>query len=151
MTLLILGFLLFCFQHIERFSEVAELLLVWWLDVKGKIETRILSSRTNYAAYLVFKLTTNKYGFRERTVGLHVNVEGTASGEVRNVYLDPPKNVPQQAQEKGNGWMEIEMGEFLNECGDDTMEFSLREVDTSYYKQGLIIEGIELRPKDIGR
>ncbi|XWS13463.1 hypothetical protein CRYUN_Cryun36dG0039300 [Craigia yunnanensis] len=136
----------------SRFSEVAELKLVWWLDVKGKIETKILSSRTNYAAYLVFKLNTNRYGFSERTVGLHVNVDGIASAEVRSVYLDPPQIVPQQAQEKGNGWMEIEMGEFLNECGDDgTVEFSLREVDTSYHKQGLIIEGIELRPKDIGR
>ncbi|XVF38041.1 hypothetical protein REPUB_Repub20aG0063600 [Reevesia pubescens] len=134
----------------SRFSEVAELKLVWWLDVKGRIETTILSSTTNYAAYLVFKLDRNYvYGFR-RTVGLHVNVEGIASGEVRNVLLDPPGNVPQQAQERGDGWLEIEMGEFWNECGDEgTVEFSLREVDCNYYKQGLIIEGIELRPKDI--
>ena len=54
--------------------------------------------------------------------------------------------------QQDGGWMKIEMGEFLNECGDDgTLEFSLREVNTFYGKQGLIIEGIELRPKDIGR
>ncbi|XVE81399.1 hypothetical protein DITRI_Ditri15bG0060200 [Diplodiscus trichospermus] len=136
----------------SRFSEVAELKLVWWLDVRGKIETRILSSRTNYGAYLVFKLNRNRYGFRERTVDMHVNVEGTASAEVQSVYLDPPQNVAQQAQEKGDGWMEIEMGEFWNERGDDgTVECILREVDTGYHKQGLVIEGIELRPKATGR
>ncbi|OMO88402.1 hypothetical protein COLO4_20279 [Corchorus olitorius] len=132
----------------ERFSEVAELRLVWWLDIMGKIETRILSSRTNYAAYLAFKLNTHNYGFSNRTVGLQVNVEGSAAGEVRNVLLNPQENVPQQVQERGDGWKEIEMGEFWNECGDDgTVECSIREFDSSFSKKGLIIEGIELRPK----
>ncbi|XP_022723097.1 putative F-box protein PP2-B12 isoform X2 [Durio zibethinus] len=171
----------------SRFSEVAELRIVWWLDVKGRIETRNLSSGTNYAAYLVFKLNGSRYGFRERTVGLHVNVGETASGEVRSVFLDHPQNDPQQAQERGDGWMEIETGEFFNECGDDgfldhpqndpqqaqkrgdgwmeiemgeffnecgddgTVEFCLREIDCNYDKRGLIIEGIEVRPKNIGR
>ncbi|OMO88401.1 hypothetical protein COLO4_20278 [Corchorus olitorius] len=135
-------------QPESRFSEVAQLRLVWWLDIKGKIETRILSSRTNYAAYLVFELYRQNYGFSDRTVGLQVNVEGSAAGEVRSALLDPQENVPQQVQERGNGWKEIEMGEFWNECGDDgTVECSLREVDTRFHKRGLIIEGIELRPK----
>ncbi|XP_022722749.1 F-box protein PP2-B11-like [Durio zibethinus] len=136
----------------SRFSEVAELRVVWWLEVKGRIETRNLSPRTNYAAYLVFKLNRRSYGFRDSTVGVHVNVEGTTTGEVRSVFLDYPQNVPQQAQERRDGWMEIEMGEFLNEYGDDgTVEFSLREINCNYSKRGLIIEGIEVRPKNIGR
>lgn len=136
----------------SRFLEVAQLEIVWWLHFSGKIETRILSSRTNYAAYLVFRLDTDTEGFRDRTVDLHVSVEGTASGQVRRVLLDPPENVPQQAQQRADGWMEIEMGEFFNECGEDgTVELCLKEVDTNYYKRGLIIEGIEVRPKDIAR
>lgn len=133
----------------SRFSEVAELKEVWWLDVRGKMERRILSSGTNYAAYLVFMLDRNRMGFN-RSVGLNVIGEGG----VRNVFLDPPEDVPQHqlANERGDGWMEIEMGEFFNERGDDgALNFCLREVDTSYYKQGLIIEGIEVRQKDIGR
>ncbi|OMO88324.1 hypothetical protein COLO4_20293 [Corchorus olitorius] len=129
----------------SRFSEVAELKSMWWLEVRGKIETRILSSRTNYAAYLVFKLNKHKYGFRDRTVALQVNVDGTAAGEVRNVLLDPQEI--QQAQNRGDGWSEIKMGEFWNEFGDDgTVECSLRETHVRFHKQGLIIEGIELRP-----
>ncbi|XVE81397.1 hypothetical protein DITRI_Ditri15bG0060000 [Diplodiscus trichospermus] len=95
------------------FSEVAELKLVWWLDVKGKIESRMLSCRTNYAAYLVFKLNGNRCEFSERCVALRVKVEAFALGEGRSVNLDPPENEAQQAQERGDGWMEIEMGEFL--------------------------------------
>ena len=59
------------------------------LKVKGKIETRILSSKTNYVAYLVFKLNKNTYRFRKRTVGLRVNVVGTASREILHRELCP--------------------------------------------------------------
>ncbi|KAA3454732.1 F-box protein [Gossypium australe] len=136
----------------SRFSEVAELKLVWWLEVKGMIDVRILSSNTNYAAYLVFKLRNRRtIGFRHRAVGLHINVGGITSREVRRVSLDPSQNETQHVREREDGWMEVEMGEFFNEFGDDgTVQLSLREVDTSYFKQGLIIEGIELRPKNTG-
>ncbi|XVE81401.1 hypothetical protein DITRI_Ditri15bG0060400 [Diplodiscus trichospermus] len=91
-------------------------------------------------------------GFRERNVDMHVNVEGTTSVEVQSAFLDPPQNVSQQAHKKRDGWMEIEMGEFWNERGNDgTVDCILWEVDTGYHKQGLIVEGIELRPKAIGR
>ncbi|KAG4184979.1 hypothetical protein ERO13_A09G203600v2 [Gossypium hirsutum] len=136
----------------SRFSEVAELKLVWWLEVKGMIDIRILSSNTNYAAYLVFKLRNRRtIGFRHRAVGFHINVGGITSTEVRRVSLDPSQNETQHVREREDRWMEVEMGEFFNEFGDDgTVQLSLREVDTSYFKQGLIIEGIELRPKDTG-
>ncbi|KAL4297371.1 hypothetical protein GQ457_12G001820 [Hibiscus cannabinus] len=134
-----------------RFPEVAELKLVWWLEVKGRIETRILSPNTNYAAYLVFKLRNRRTtGFRQRPVGMNVNVDGVGSREERRVSLDP-RDESRHVRERGDGWMEAEMGEFFNENGDDgTVEFSVKELDTSYHKRGLIIEGIELRPKHIG-
>ncbi|MBA0684808.1 hypothetical protein Goari_026371 [Gossypium aridum] len=116
------------------------------------IDIRILSYNTNYAAYLVFKLRNKRtIEFRHRAVGLHINVGGITSWEVRSVSLDPSQNGTQHVREREDGWMEVEMGEFFNEFGDDgTVQLSLREIDTSYYKQGLIIEGIELRPKDTG-
>ncbi|KAE8670272.1 hypothetical protein F3Y22_tig00112159pilonHSYRG00143 [Hibiscus syriacus] len=135
----------------SRFPEVAELKLVWWLDVKGKMETRILSPNTNYAAYLVFRLRRrHTSGFRRRTVGLNVNIDGMVPREAQRVSLDS-RDEPQHVRERGDEWMEVEMGEFWSECGDDgTVEFGLKEIDTSYHKRGLIIEGIEIRPKDIG-
>ncbi|OMO88398.1 hypothetical protein COLO4_20275 [Corchorus olitorius] len=145
----------------SRFSEVAKLKKVWRLDVKGKAELKILSSKTNYAAYLVFKMVRDRHGFRHTPVELGVSINnnpGTAaSGEevqmqMRSVILDPPSKATQQARERGDGWMEIKMGEFFNECGDQhgngTVEFHLREVHDNQPKRGLIIQGIELRPKD---
>ncbi|KAK8684945.1 hypothetical protein V6N13_040959 [Hibiscus sabdariffa] len=111
----------------------------------------MLSPDTNYGAYLVFKLRDqDTIGFRQRPVGLNVNPEGVASREERKVSLDP-EDKPRHVRERGDGWMEVEMGEFFNERGNNgSVEFMLKQIDTSYPKQGLIIEGIEIRPKDIG-
>ncbi|THU73747.1 hypothetical protein C4D60_Mb04t26120 [Musa balbisiana] len=46
----------------SRFAEVAELLDVCWLEVRGKIESRILSQKTAYAAYLVYRTSDKVYG-----------------------------------------------------------------------------------------
>ncbi|XWS13462.1 hypothetical protein CRYUN_Cryun36dG0039200 [Craigia yunnanensis] len=133
----------------SRFSEVAKLKKVGRLDVKGEAKLKVLSSKTNYAAFLVFKLVRDRYGFRHTPVELRLTIEGTASEEVRSLILDPPPNEPLQAKEREDGWMEIEIGEFFNEFGDDrTVECNLREVHDNQPKRGLIIEGIELRPKD---
>ncbi|KAG4126220.1 hypothetical protein ERO13_D10G143700v2 [Gossypium hirsutum] len=85
---------------------------------------------------------------RHTPVELDVSIEGTAAGEVRSVILDPPRNMPQQAKERVDGWLEIEMGEFFNGFENDrTVEFSLREDHDDQPKRGLIVQGIELRPK----
>ena len=50
--------------------------------------------------------------------------------------------------ERGDGWMEIELGDFFNgNQGDEEVKMSLREVKGQHLKGGLIIEGIEVRPK----
>nr|CAD1835575.1 unnamed protein product [Ananas comosus var. bracteatus] len=46
----------------SRFAEVAELLSVCWLHIGGTIDSQLLSHRTTYAAYLVFKLAPDSYG-----------------------------------------------------------------------------------------
>ncbi|KAL4296029.1 hypothetical protein GQ457_12G001900 [Hibiscus cannabinus] len=137
-------------QPHSRFPEVAKLRFVWWLEMKGTVETRILSPNTKYAAYLVFKLkSSGATGFKDRHVELNVSVNRIASSGARRVSLDN-EDEPRHVRERGDGWMEVEMGEFLNEYGDDgTVDCILKEIE-GYLKRGLIIEGIELRPKDIG-
>ena len=45
--------------------------------------------------------------------------------------------------------MEIELGEFFNDLGDDgEVEIQLNETQQGHWKTGLIVEGIELRPKE---
>ncbi|XP_044470158.1 F-box protein At2g02240-like [Mangifera indica] len=128
----------------SRFSEVAYLKCVWWFDVKGKIDTKILSPKTTYVVYLVFKLREYAHSFGTRPVESGVYIEGMDNGERRNVLLDPLLSI-----RRGDDWMEIEMGEFFNENGDDgTLICSLFDFDRLRVKRGLHIEGIELRPKN---
>ncbi|KAJ4968494.1 hypothetical protein NE237_015195 [Protea cynaroides] len=175
----------------SRFSEVAELLYVWWLEVHGRMETRLLSPSTTYIAYLVFKFSDSAFGFdeaAEASVKLAAAPGGGGGGgggknsgsgeEVKAVYLNPTgrqRQFPmptrrcrpirhqepvadaadqqllqdrQAPKDRGDGWMEIQLGEFVNEKGEDgDVEMSLMEVTGSSSKCGLIIQGIELRPK----
>ncbi|KAF3457653.1 hypothetical protein FNV43_RR02311 [Rhamnella rubrinervis] len=104
----------------SRFLEVAELRIVWWLDIKGWIETNMLSPKTRYAAYFVYNLNVEYKGFEERPVKLRVYLEGQdGNGDETSVFLKPPPNMQQQFRERGDGWMEVEMGEFFNDGGEE--------------------------------
>ena len=133
-----------------RFPEVAKLSFVWWLHVTAKVETRILSPQTTYMAYFIFKLAESKYGFENR-VQLRVDLEGRENGEGLSVILDSPQNIADvMPQDRGDGWKEAEMGEFFNEHGEDgPVLCSVKEIVLDKYrtKSGLIVEGIELRPR----
>ncbi|KAI3831416.1 hypothetical protein MKX03_033551, partial [Papaver bracteatum] len=40
-----------------------ELNFVWWFEIRGKLETKLLSPNTFYVAYLMLKLRDDAYGF----------------------------------------------------------------------------------------
>lgn len=73
----------------SRFTEVAELKAVCWFEIRGKINTSMLSPRTLYKAYLVFKLTAGSYGngFEDRPVEGIVGLVESESSK-RTIYLD---------------------------------------------------------------
>ncbi|KAF8394160.1 hypothetical protein HHK36_020366 [Tetracentron sinense] len=75
------------------FSEVAELINVCWLEIHGKMENRILSPKTTYAAYLVFKFSDDTIyglGFHPAEVSIRFIQGGDeGGGETRAVYLAP--------------------------------------------------------------
>ncbi|CAI9780490.1 unnamed protein product [Fraxinus pennsylvanica] len=142
----------------SRFAEVAELLSVCWLEITGIMQTRMLSLTTNYAAYLVFKIHRNSFGLDEPSKASVKLVQ--QSGENNIVYLKRPtreklrqlgvRNIDSRlAKERRDGWMEIELGEYFNDNGDGgDIQMQLRETEKLEWKSGLIIEGIELRPKE---
>ncbi|KAJ4943999.1 hypothetical protein NE237_000167 [Protea cynaroides] len=167
----------------SRFSEVAELLEVCWLEIRGKMETRFLSTNTTYVAYLVFKFKYDASGFDYEPIEVSVKLASGGRpkhGEVKSVYSKRPEEteaegevpvkrkadsrseaeVPKETKtdsvpereapkERGDGWMELGMGEFFNERGvDGVVEMSLKEIKVLWCISGLIIEGIELRPKE---
>ncbi|XP_078440196.1 F-box protein VBF-like [Wolffia australiana] len=149
----------------SRFPETAVLRDVCSLEIMGKIDRRMLSEKTNYAAIIIFRITDDSYGldFPQQAF--------IRTGDLmseRTVYLQPeephfprlllPVNPNSKfawiADERvgiplkrGNGWMEIEMGEFFCDEGDDMdVEFSLTEVRGWHWKRGLVVEGVEVRP-----
>ncbi|ONI26097.1 hypothetical protein PRUPE_1G003600 [Prunus persica] len=136
----------------SRFSQVAKLNYVWWLDIKGYIETKNLSPRTTYAAYFVYQLSSqHNLGTAATPVTLRVAYEHSAVAVEHSVILDPVNyegTAPPHARYRGDGWFEIEMGEFVTEEDNATVVCSLMETSNYNCKTGLIVEGIELRPKE---
>lgn len=167
---------------------------VCWLEIRGKIETEMLSPSTLYEAYLVFKLTTSNYGFQHQPVEVAVGLVGTETPK-QTVYLDavdrewrqrhttivhrgsglfnlglfnlgrrrllgtqvamitrndPPaedcsrRNDP---KEREDGWLEVQLGEFFHDGVDGELEMSVLEIKGGQWKGGLLIQGVEIRPK----
>lgn len=127
-----------------RFPEVAVLRFVWWLEVKGSLETKHLSPNTNYAAYLVYNFSEDiDSGLTDRPVELAVYA-GCVNESHKSVILQPPGEGVRQRED---GWTEVEMGEFFNEYAEDG-SVNLRLWETNgFIKFGLIVEGVEFRPK----
>ena len=51
-------------------------------------------------------------------------------------------------RERSDGWQEILLGEFFNDEGVGYLEIKISETKIWNYKRGLILEGIEIRPKE---
>lgn len=143
-----------------------------WLEIRGKIATAMLSNKTNYSAYLVFKAKDECFGLdiaAESIVKFVGSGEGEGDGEASVVQMVPPKvthggaghNIgyadrqvlKQNARlpcKRSDGWMEIKLGEFHNDHGSDNdgeVEAALVETKVQNWKGGLVVEGIEFRPK----
>lgn len=163
----------------SRFTEVAELISVCWLEVHGRIKTSMLSENTVYVAFIVFKSTSETYGFEYQPAEVSIGIRGLETqtqtvflepeGEPRRVYPVVPRRrmgmfhrgllanpiVPAVVTPTGNGpkqredgWMEIELGEYLIKKGEEgELEMSMTEVKGGNWKGGLVIQGIEIRPK----
>ncbi|KAL8240199.1 hypothetical protein R6Q59_013554 [Mikania micrantha] len=134
----------------SRFEEVAILREVWWLDIYGKLSSVMLSPNTTYAAYLVFRIIRDSSGLSVPAKTI-LNFGGIIS-ETINVFLQQPelwmgRGAQAQAPRK-DGWMDIKLGEFYYNDGDEgEVGMGFQEHDDDVRKQGLIVEGIEIRPK----
>ncbi|GLT87623.1 hypothetical protein SLE2022_056990 [Rubroshorea leprosula] len=134
---------------INRFHEVAELLDVCWFEILGRINTRTLSPKTRYKAYLVFKLANEPYGFRNKPIEAAVLLGG-AEVSKREVYLEAKSGIvgngDQYPKERGDNWFEVELGkiEFTEQRVGD-FEIHLKRT-TPDWKRGVIIQGMEIRP-----
>ncbi|GKA32606.1 phloem protein 2-like protein, partial [Tanacetum coccineum] len=135
----------------SRFEEVVELQRHRAFSINCNIETKMLSTDTSYACYLVFQLPENSEGLKcpmkARDLLNKNNKESTI------IYLKAPrpvdlyrdKRVPENRED---GWMEVIVWEFFynNEIKDNYIPMELKLVCLGGTMSGLIICGVEFRP-----
>ncbi|KAM7462025.1 hypothetical protein LguiA_030146 [Lonicera macranthoides] len=142
----------------SRFSEVAQLIIVCWLEIRGYIRSRMLSPMTTYAAYLVYKISQRiNYGLDCLANTLVRFIGDGVESDTFVVFLKEPveRLIPRGStyrlpRRREDRWMEIELGSFFNGRGDDNGEvmMELMEIELGHNKCGLILEGIEVLPKE---
>ncbi|CAA0815572.1 F-box protein [Striga hermonthica] len=147
----------------SRFPEVAELVKVCWFEIQGKISTNMLSPSTCYVAYLVFALKAEAKGIHNNPAEVFVKLTGQET-EKCWVFIDSD-GPNQQTEEiaaalnandirhptpRGDGWMEVELGEYFVEGGENAdLEFGVLRLRHGNCKSGVVVQGIEVRPKAV--
>ncbi|KAI3448540.1 hypothetical protein Pfo_005205 [Paulownia fortunei] len=141
----------------SRFSEAVELIMVCCLEIHGKINIGLLSPHTTYGAYLIIQLMDRAFGLD--IVPSEVSIEVGGYKTQRTIYLKcdehkrPGLKVLRDEEdrvicERKDRWLDIELGEFYNSGSDqDEVKMWFREIKGVHLKGGLLVEGIELRPK----
>ncbi|GER41473.1 F-box family protein [Striga asiatica] len=148
--------LCWCWKPIpmSRFPEAIELISVCRLEILGKFNTQMLSPNTTYGAYLIIKLNSRAFGLSVMPSEVSVEMGNyKTDGKIyvtqdgcKRQELDSPidERVPCT---RVDGWLEVELGQFYNNGNNKEVKMEFREVKSEQLKGGLIVEGIELRPK----
>ncbi|GAB2277376.1 hypothetical protein Dimus_012079 [Dionaea muscipula] len=142
----------------SRFKEVAELRCTHWLEIRGKMKTRMLSPSTTYSAHLIFSIQEHSFGIDKMPMVVSVELDQDQASYSDDVLIGIKANEEQKGRQmlasgKGkiprmrkDGWMEIELGKFFTGEVDSEVKMSLMEIRGCHLKGGLIIEGLEVRP-----
>jgi Phloem protein 2 len=157
--------------YVYRFLEVAEPIGDGcWLSIVSKIDKTLLSPRTKYGAYLIYKLTEASGCVPIGRVTLHASVTVGNHENKNTIFLEPfyhqhilklfsqwnlsleeaefLDNMNINAKSRADGWMEVEIGTFYN-SEDETgnVIIKLTQDYNQHWKGGLVIEGVEIKPK----
>ncbi|XP_059287304.1 F-box protein PP2-B10-like [Lycium ferocissimum] len=134
--------------YLTQIPEVAKLKWINCFDIRGKMETRILSKKTKYVAYLVFRLKNEFFhnNIADAVVRFVDSQSHTKVDERTSlVSLSGRKPSAKLPSKRGDGWMEIDMGNFFNGRGEDG-DVEVRLMDKrDHIKSRLIVQGIEFQ------
>ncbi|MED6161766.1 hypothetical protein PIB30_063841 [Stylosanthes scabra] len=138
----------------SRFKEAAELRTICWLEMNGSISTGMLSPKTLYSAYLKVKIADRAYGLDSLPSQVLVEVGHYKSHG--SVYIRPSHSHSRRNGESAASsgpekeeWLEIELGSFYTGLDKEVVKMGLKEVKGVHLKGGLIVDGIEIRPKKV--
>ncbi|XP_042389408.1 putative F-box protein PP2-B12 [Zingiber officinale] len=135
----------------SRFSKQAELVSVCWLEIVSSIDSRLLSQKTMYTAYMIYKLNPDSYGLDSNSQKASIKL-GAHSQENR-VSLEPDDEEDEEEEEekqiqlREDGWLEMVLGEIYNDQGDEgDIEIKFLDTEELHWKKGLVFAGFEIRP-----
>ncbi|XP_074577717.1 putative F-box protein PP2-B12 [Curcuma longa] len=135
----------------SRFSKQAELVSVCWLEITSSIDSRLLSQKTMYTAYMIYKLNPDSYGLDSNSQKASIKL-GAHSQEQRVSLIpddeeDDEDEVEKQIQLREDGWLEMVLGEIYNDQGDEgDIEIKFLDIEELHWKKGLVFAGFEMRP-----
>ncbi|KAJ4702544.1 Protein PHLOEM PROTEIN 2-LIKE like [Melia azedarach] len=119
--------------------DAAELLDVCWLEIRARIDTKKLSPGIPYQAGFVVMMKGHAYGW-ENPVKLGLLFP---NGSKKEVHFDL-KEIKQR-----NEWVEIRIGEsFTLPKSGGELEISMCGSEGLYWKKGLVIKAVFIRPKN---
>lgn len=127
--------------------------MVCWLQICGRISSSLLSPNTTYGAYIVFQLAKRAYGFGMMPLEVEVKVGKYKTRGTVCMNEDHCTGLGLEREDEGgivtrsDGWLEVQLGEFYNDGSGDEVKMELKETKGTHLKAGLIVNGIELRPK----
>ena len=145
-----------------RFKEVAELLRVSWLEVRGRIDCRLLSPNTEYRVVFILKFRKPYRVWEETPVKFSVT---TPDGQV----LERTRDLTLRYQDihdygwlreedadryDDNGWLHLVVGKFTvkkdgsYDNSSPHVDFCMEEYETGFWKYGLLIDGVRIEPTD---
>uniref|UniRef100_A0A251TQS5 Putative phloem protein 2-like protein n=2 Tax=Helianthus annuus TaxID=4232 RepID=A0A251TQS5_HELAN len=132
------------------FEDAAEILYYHEFRIKCDVDTRMLSSDTSYACFLVFKLSEKyrglKFPVKARDLLPYIKqrtniISFTAPSTVN---LNNIKWIPEQRED---GWMEVRVWETISDRhNEESVPMDLKLISFEGNMSGLIISGIEFRP-----
>ncbi|XP_035836234.1 uncharacterized protein LOC110942590 isoform X1 [Helianthus annuus] len=118
----------------SRFPKVAEMFYVSNLNIQIKIRTQFLSPSVNYRVHLIFRFRGPRKSQAKR---MYVNLKYQMGNESLNAYF---------ATWREDGWMMIELFQFLNYKKDTAFEVLLESFSRCYCGcDSIYIEGIQFQ------
>ncbi|KAK4802827.1 hypothetical protein SAY86_001030 [Trapa natans] len=122
----------------DEVTEEAELLAVCWLEAQGQYEISMLSPDTVYEILFVIMIKDPSYGWEVPVNFRLILPDGTKQVRRENL-MEKPKGI----------WIEVPAGELRTSMRGNSgkMEFSMFEYEGGNWKGGLVIKGVQIRPK----
>ncbi|XP_057439333.1 F-box protein PP2-B15-like [Lotus japonicus] len=131
----------------SRFAEAAELRTICWLEITCSISSGMLSPETIYEAYLKVKIADRAYGLDSLPSEVWVEVGNRKSKGTVYIRKGKASCHCQSSEHDEDEWLEIELGSFYTNSDDEEVRMCLKEIKGVHLKGGLIVDGIEIRPK----